>query len=276
MYFAFRSALLLLIVAFPMTMSAQTNFPLMSKENKTLLSFQFQHPFMKSTGTDFTALSGTYDLTLVAPVSSSVSIIGTLPYAGYSASSKYFSESAGGLANISVGVSKSSASGTSILTGKVFLPTAPSDGINSAAIMYGFYHRFYELEQFLPEALSIQTQYFYRKNFNGFLLGGVIGGSVLIPTGNALNEMEVLARYGVSMGYESNDVRIVAEFIGIGILTESRILAKSWSEHFIAFGGQWSGGSVVKPKLKVQLPLGDDLSSYYGWALTLGCDFVLP
>ncbi len=277
MYSAFRLALLLFVVIIPLTLSAQTNFPLMTAKERTLLSFQFQHPFFKSGTTDFTLLSGTYDLTLVAPVNRTLSIVGTLPYAAYATSSKFYSESASALANISIGVNKSFESGTSMLTGKVFLPTAPSDGANASAALYGLFHHYYDLEQYLPEALGIQTRYYFQKNFNGLLLGGVIGGTALIPTGNGFEEVEVLARYGVSGGYESKDFRAVIEFVGIGIVTEGDgIFSEGNTQHFITLGGQWTGGSVAKPRINVHIPLGDEISDIYGSALTLGCDFVFP
>ncbi len=276
MYSSLRSALLLLIVAFPMTMSAQTNFPLTSKENKTLLSFQFQHPFFKSGTTDFTLLSGTYDLTLVAPVGSGLSIIGTLPYAAYSSSSSFYSRSVGSLANISVGLRKTFVPGTSLLDFKVFLPTAPSDGDNTYAMFYSFYHRLYDFELYIPDAFSFQTRYYYHKNFDGFLLGGVIGASAFVPTDNRNDEIEVFIRYGVSTGYENKDIRLLAEITGIGILTEKKIFSDGKTEYYAVLGGQWTGGSVIKPKINVHIPLGNDLSDIYGTALTLGCDFVLP
>ncbi|MFN8359721.1 MAG: hypothetical protein U0264_07380 [Candidatus Kapaibacterium sp.] len=276
MYSALRSAILLFVTLSPLTMAAQTNLPLTNAENKTLLSFQYQHPFFKSTNYEFTALSGTYDLSLVAPVSPTLSIVGTLPYAAYSASTSYYSESFGALANISIGLQQAFVPGTSILQGKVFLPTAPTDGDNVGAIYYGMFHRMYDIEQYIPNTLGMQVRYNYQKNFNGLLLGGLIGGTALIPTGNNRGEMEVLARYGVSAGYENKDVRFVAEFIGVGILTEENFISDGKTEHFIAIGGQWTGGSVVKPKINIHLPLGSETSRMYSSSLMLGCDFVLP
>lgn len=276
MYPSFRFALLLFVVIVPLTLSAQTNFPLTPMENKALFSFQFQHPFVKRTNTNFTLVSGTYDLTFVAPVSRTMSIVGTLPYAGYSATSQVVTETSGAISNISIGVTKVSKSGSSTLNLKIFLPTAPSVGIKSGAMMYGFYHRFYDLEQYLPEALSLQVQYFFKKKFNELLIGGVIGGTGLIWTDRRFDELEILARYGVSMGYENKDMRIVAEFIGIGILTRMRRISNNNFEHFIALSGQWTSGSFMKPKVNIHFPLRKKLASRYDSSLTLGCDFVLP
>ncbi|MBK9250246.1 MAG: hypothetical protein IPM69_19590 [Ignavibacteria bacterium] len=269
-------SLLFLVTIFPLKIAAQTNLPLTRTENRMLLSFQYQHPFFKNTSTEFKVLSGSYDLSIVAPISRTLSIVGTLPFAGYSATSPLFTESSGAIANISMGISNVSVPGYSILNVKIFLPTAPSRGINSGAMMYGLYHRFYELEQYLPEALSLQIHYFYKRNFNGLMIGGVIGGTGLISTGRRSDELGILARYGVSMGYENKDLRIVAEFLGIGILTRIRITSQNDFEHFIALSGQWSGGNVVKPKVNIHLPLSHNLSRIYGWSLMIGSDVVLP
>lgn len=129
---------------------------------------------------------------------------------------------------------------------------------------------------YISDAVSVQPCYYFHKNYNGLLIGGVIGGSVFIPTGKRNDEVEIFARYGVSAGYENQDLRIVAELIGILISTENRILSDGKSEHFITLGGQWTGGSVLKPKMNIHIPLGNDLSEIYGSALTIGCDFVLP
>ncbi len=276
MYPSFRFALLLFVVIVPLTLSAQTNFPLTNAENKTLLSFQFQHPFFKSGSTDFSLLSGTYDLTLVAPVGSGLSIIGTLPYAAYATSSSFSDNSMGTFTNISVGLRKTFVPSTSLLDFKVFLPTAPSDSKNTYAMYYAFYHRLYDFELYIPDAFSFQTRYYYFKNFDGLLLGGVIGASAFVPTDNGNDEIEVFIRYGVSTGYENKDIRLLAEITGIGILTEKKIFSDGKTEYYAVLGGQWTGGSVIKPKINVHIPLGNDLSEIYGTALTLGCDFVLP
>jgi hypothetical protein len=221
---------------------------------------------------DFSAFSGIYDLYANIPVRSNLNIVSSLPYSTYADDEESESE----VGNLYIGLQMRQASHknkSSIISFGAFLPTAGEDdfSINFLSALANYY----QLEKYLPNTLTIYGNYSHHiVQSRGGLVNFEIGPNILIPTKDDDDETELLMHYGISGGFQFTNFAVLAELVGLVIISED---VDDFSDRFIhtlAFGGQWTG-SAVRPGIFYKIYLKEDFRDFIDGVLGIKLDVAL-
>ncbi|MCP5050959.1 MAG: hypothetical protein GY940_27595 [bacterium] len=227
------------------------------------LGLRFFHPNFEA-GNNFSALSGTYDISLSVPLSRGLSIKGVLPVATVSSDGESESE----VGNIYVGLQKRLMAGRSqslSISAGVFLPTL-GDFDNLSASVMGFYSNYLEFFKYMPETMTFYGNVsYYRGNRSG-LMFGFEAGPYVVTDQSEFGDTVILLHYGVTAGYRASSVLLKAEFAGIatfedgglGVPFTSTANEPGKTFNAVAFGLQWNYRNL-RPGLFYKLYLREDM-----------------
>jgi hypothetical protein len=240
--------------------------------NKPQLGLKFMRPNFKR-GLDLSLLSGAYDLYFNIPVNSKINIVGSLPFATFSAKDE---DSESGIGNIYVGFQTRQVSEfgnkTSLSIG-IFVPTA-TDELSPMAV--GIYSNYYEFQKYIHDMLTVYGNFSYYKYQSRRAIFGVeIGPNLFIPTKKDGGDVELFAHYGISGGFNLTNIVISAEFAGLAFISEDIDDFGDRFIHSLAFGAQWTGGNV-RPGIFYEIYLKEDLRDFVDGVLGIKLDVSLP
>jgi hypothetical protein len=249
----------LLLVLSSQSLPAQTFLLQTPPEEKANVGIRFMRPnFAEDSG--LSTFSGTYDLYVNVPVGAKLNLVGSLPFSNVD-TDRDAGESESDIGNLYIGLQarggSSSTHRTNVSVG-VFLPTAPDD--NFSTFILGLLTNFYELQRSIPNTLTLYGNFAYRYHqTNGALFGLELGPQFFIPTGDDEGDVEIFAHYGLAGGFQASHVAVVAELLGLGILSEDVEDFGDRFTHAVAFGAQLTG-LPVRPGIFYQIYLDKDLN----------------
>jgi hypothetical protein len=251
----------IVIFLLPLVVSAQSFILQDPPADKANLTFRYFRPHLKQGVNSLSFFSGAYDLTFNIPVNAKINFVGSLPFAtiGFKG---YDSESESSFGDISLGLQyklKSTAETATAVTFGVCTPTMSAK--HEGPFFMGFYADYYEFQKFYPHVLTLYGNLAHHIfKANGLLLNLEIGPYFMIPTeGGEYADTELFLHYGLSAGYRVNPIAFKVELAGLGILTEEMYEGDHRFEHMLAFGAQWTRGSV-RPGIFYQVYLRKDVS----------------
>lgn len=255
------------------TASAQTFILQSLPEDKPKLGFRFLRPDF-DWDVDMSLLSGIYELSFNVPVSSSINLIGSLPFTYVSVEDE---DSESGIGNIFFGMqhrlTKSTQYNSNLAVG-LFLPTTPDDKFT--LLFINAYTNFHEFPKYTPDILTIYGNFAFRGvRSSGLLFGFEIGPYLYIPTEDDGLDTEFFLHYGLSGGFQVSDFAVLAELIGTVIITEDVDVFSDRFVHSISFGGQWMG-SMMRPGIFYKLYLKEELKDWVKGVLGIKLDICLP
>ena len=85
---------------------------------------------------------------------------------------------------------------------------------------------------------------------------------------DSVDDIELFARYGLSLMYDLGDIYLMTEFLNLSIITEDDSFGDN-SLHSLAFGLGYQG-EVVSPFLSFKAYLDDDLGDFVDGIITIG------
>lgn len=240
--------------------------------NKSQLGLRFLRPNF-NWGDDLSLLSGTYDFYANIPISRETNLVGSLPFTAFSAKDE---DSESGIGNIYVGFqtrpSSNQENKTSLSLG-VFLPTA-RDKIEP--VVLGAYSNYYELQKYFPDMLTVYGNYaFVSSQSRGAIFGIEIGPNFFIPTKKEYGEGELFAHYAISGGFKLNKIMISSKLTALAIISEDIDDFEDRFVHLLAFGAQWTGGSI-RPTIFYAVYLDEEYKNAVDGALGIKFDVTLP
>ncbi|MCU0644172.1 MAG: transporter [bacterium] len=240
-------------------------------KNTSELGLRFMRPNFER-GDDLSLLSGTYDFYLNIPMNREFNIFASLPFSTFSAEDE---DSESGIGNIYIGFQTKPSSGLgskASLSFGVFLPTATDE--MSPAIL-GAYSNYYELQKYVPDMLTVYGNYSFLSNQSrGAIFGVELGPNLFIPTKEG-GQVELFAHYGISGGFKLNKIMLSAELTGLAIISEDIDDFADRFIHSLAFGAQWTGGTI-RPTIFYQIYLDEEYRDFIDGVLGIKFDVSLP
>ncbi len=248
-----RSAAAGLVLAAASTRAAPAQAYWFDEAGRGSVRLELLKPFLEDTDEGF--LTGAGFLGASAQVRPSLRFEGELPFARAAASG---AGSALRMGNPYVGIRLHREGKAASARLGVRLPLASLPGSFEAltADLVGASADVDRLEAFSPKVLTIRGSVEYRRvNAGGLLLGASIGPTVLISTDDDVNESsELLADYGVRVGYEGASALVTAAFTGRLLVTEEGLSIEDRTTHQVTGMAELRSGRV-RPSLLVRLPL---------------------
>ena len=221
---------------------------------------QFELRFMRPNfegDVDLSTFSGIYDLHLKVPISPKMNLVSSLPLTTVDLDDE---DSETGIGDIYIGIQtrhKSTSENRSVTSLGVFLPTTPDD--KYLVTFVSMLTHYYELHKYAPNTLTLYGNFaFYNIKSEGFLFGVEIGPNLCIPTKDEGDETELIVHYGIAGGYQTTNLTIMAELVGVAIITEDVDKASDRFVHSLAFGVQFTGISI-RPGIFYKIYLKEDL-----------------
>lgn len=263
--------LILLFLLFS-SLSAQTTMFHSIPADKSQFGIQYLRPDFDF-DFDMSTLSGIYDFSLNAPVTSNMNLVISVPYISFSFDRIDDENSIG---NIYVGIQnrlRTDDKNNSALSLGLFIPTIPDDKM--LIHMLGMFTNYHSIYKYTPDVLTIFANYAqHRSNANNFLFGFEIGPNICVPTEEDGGDTEIFMHYGFRMGMQSSTLIFFAELIGLAILTEEVDEFDDRFLHTVVFGGQWNDGRL-KPGIFYKIYLKDDLQDFVDGVLGIKLDIGL-
>ena len=254
-------AVLILIFLSTISVSAQSFLMQNTPEDKIQIGIRFQRPQFKFTSyseSDYTALSGVYDLTVSVPVSRQIKLVGNLPFSAFSLED-YHEE---GIGSIFLGLevhtdqSKTHAASGTVGLG---LPTASEE--NLGANLLGLFTDSYEIFKMLPDILTLYQNSAYKFQLPaGLILRVEAGPTVLIPT-EGDGDSEAYIHYGMAAGFQLKYATVFAEWTGNGILTEEYDSFGDRFIHAVTIGVQ-AVNLPVRPGIYLKFFADEDMEDF--------------
>lgn len=131
----------------------------------------------------------------------------------------------------------------------------PSDDGAWAALAYGMMSEFDRFEAFIPETHALRAGVeFGAIPAVGKFVQGRLGGTYMIPKGDGDNEL--MAEYGVRVGYHTGTILVHGGLLGRGILTGEGGSFADRTTHQLAVGAQSTRGRV-RPEAELHYFLDD-------------------
>ena len=237
---------------------------------KKQFGFSFNKIFY-STHRDMSTLSGVYQLYANIPISSKLNIIANFPYINTSYSVIYgfrnYSYSESGFGNIFIGLQTKSPTienRRSTFTFGLFIPTA-SEGASFDGALADYYY----FSKYFPNSIGFHFNYAYHYlNTEGLNYGLELGPNLLIAS-ERNSETELFMHYGISGGYQIDQLLLNIEVIGIAIITEN---IENFGDRFVNMlniGAQWRG-AVFTPKIFYKIYLRNEIRHNVDGVLSIG------
>ena len=252
--------------------SAQTFlFQSLPKDN-TQFGLRYLRPNFEA-DIDMSTFSGIYDLYVNIPASSSINLVGSIPFTAMAIEGE---ESESGIGDIYIGLQtrlESSTDNNSILSFGVFLPTASED--KYSLNFMGLFTNYYELQKYLPNTLTLYMNYAYHSTQpEGAMFGFEIGPNFWIPTDDNGDETELFIHYGFNVGFQARNLAIFTELAGIALITEDIDEFGDRFSHSLAFGAHWTG-NTMRPGIFYKIYLKEDLSDVVDGVLGVKLETIL-
>lgn len=257
-----------------MVVSAQSFILQDPPTDKPNLTLRYFRPHFKWAQSSLSFFSGAYDLTINIPISPKMNFVGSLPFATIGGSDSE-SESESAFGNISVGLLyklKSTAENAATITFGVCTPTMSAK--HAGPFFMGVYSDYFEFHKFFPKLLTLYGNLAYHVfNANGLLLNAEIGPYFMIPTeSDDESDTELLLHYGLAAGFRVNPIAFKVELAGHYFVTGKTENFEDRFMHMLAFGAQWSRGSI-RPGIFYQVYLrksfSDSISGVIGIKLEI-------
>lgn len=260
-----KSTIIIIILIFSSNTYSQTLNLQSSPKNKIQLGLSFDKAIFSNTNVNLSALTGIFNFDLNIPVSQKLNIIGKIPILNYQSdiSDPYIADgvtahdvSETNFGNLFIGLQtnhKSVEYRRSIYTFGVFLPTAQSEAL------YGLFYNFYDLQFYFTDAIGLYFNYMYEKNSEeGFNYSLEIGPDIAIPTHKTGADTEIFIHYGLNLSYQIYKIRVNAEILGYGIVTQEVDDFTDRFTNLINVGLQWKESNII-PKIFYRVYLREDM-----------------
>lgn len=210
-------------------------------------------------------------LSLRAPLSKNLNLVGELPIAHNSFEFRFFgsriSESETAIGNPYLGLEIKGQDAPIFAEVGLRLPLAPEENVG---VLGGLYSDVDRLEAFMPKMLPITAMLNFRqKTWGGMFLRLRGGASLLINTGaeeNDFDDTETFIGYSAQLGYESEPVSVIGGFTGRANLTQEDANYGERSVHQLGFAASFGLGNV-RPGVHLRLPLDEDLKDTVDFVL---------
>jgi hypothetical protein len=220
-------------------------------KDRPQIGLRYLHPYFASPNVDFSDISGVYDIYANIPVGSKINVVVSVPIMTMKYETSWYEFDKNGLGNIHIGMQYRSEAayhqGSNVALG-VFLPTASDEHGKYELSMLSALTNNHELQKYLPDLLTFHCNfaYFgYQPLSSGRTIFGIEAGPyVLIPTGG-IGDPELFTHHGLAMGLQLYDFAIIAEVLGLAIVSEDIRNFRDRFDHELAFGLQWVGGVSV-------------------------------
>ena len=244
--------------------------------NEAQFHIGFERPFFSS-NLSIAALSGVFQLSLNIPISSSLNLIGDIPYINSSYESKSmfgsYSYQEKGLGNLFVGLQLNDElidNRRSIISFGLFLPTA-----DERASINGLSSNFYDIQKFTPNSLGLYFNYAYNNvDTNGVCYGLEVGPNLLIPTKENGGDAEVFLHGGVNIGYKVSNLFLHVEYLGLAIITQEMNNFGDRFIHMLDIGAKWNS-SFISPQIFYKIYLKEEQRQSIDGILGLGVSIHL-
>ena len=218
---------------------------------KTQLGLRFMRPTFDG-DSELSTLSGIYDLSFNIPINANWNITGSLPYITSTFGER---DPDNGMGNIYIGMQsilKNEGQKKSIASFGLFLPTADED-----IQFFGLYTHLIEFHKYAADVLTLYGNLAFFKTLpQGFRLGAEIGPNIMIPIKDD-RDTEFLLHYGLTAGYQSTNVALIAEMVGIAIISEDSDEFSDRFQYSFNFGASYVS-ERIRPGLFYKLYLKDD------------------
>jgi len=232
---------------------------------------RFMHPHL-SDDFDLKALTGTYDFSFAFPLGTAGNLVGTVPFVKVAIENQDSSN----FGNIYVGLQTrqpEEGARTTWFGFGAFLPTAARD--DESTLLFGALTNYHDVAKYIPEYLTLVMTPNYRQRVGSSgVLGLEVGPQVLIPTGGEGDELEIFLQYGVVAGFQSPSLSLLAEFLGIFMMTIDDI---DMGERFVNSVQARAATRIglFRPSLFYRLPLDDSQQEFLDSSLGVQLEVTL-
>lgn len=192
---------------------------------------------------DQSPVSGVFDVSLCVRIDSRFAADISIPMTSVRFGDE---ERESAIGNIYIGVQRLIGDGgerESALSFGVFFPTAEKHDFS--AYFTGLFANYCEMQKYMPNTLTIYTNYSFRyEKPSGGIFGFEIGPAVYKPTGDNGGGGELYIHYGLSGGVGVSDFRILTELTGLFTLSRD---SDEFSDRFVnalTFGARWTGSPL--------------------------------
>jgi hypothetical protein len=167
---------------------------------------------------DFSLLTGVYVISVRAPMSGRMSLVGELPVVHVSFNNSFlgdFSDDA--LGNPYIGVAMGSADSGTLVEIGAHLPLA---GEGDGGVSFGYFGDFDRFEMYIPEAASLGLLLNHKRvSGSGTFSRLRVGPRAHIPTGSGDNDIEASLAYGFAGGFGNRDGTLTLGITGRWLMT---------------------------------------------------------
>ena len=221
---------------------------------------------------DFTFFSTTINLAAAIPVSDALSIDAELPFAR-AAIAEGTERSSRTLGNPYLGIRTRSADGGSGIRAGIRLPLMYESGDDDFASGVGAFSDFQRMERYLEEQMSFVAAGTYRRALSGDNRLALEAGTVITTgTGGGNDETDLWLTYGGAVGFPTGRLRVGVGVEGRLLATESDLNLGERSFHHLNIEGGWADGRV-RPRVRIGIPVDDELGEFVNYTLGFGVDF---
>ena len=238
---------------------------------RSSLSLEMLHPSLDDDD-DVSFVSGAYFLGGRLELRPGLALVAELPFGYLRADADITdAESSSTVGNPLIGIAFLRGQSEFVIGGRV--PLAADDEFAS---LYAMMADQYRLEAFLPDAASLQASARLRHMASDVVrLGFDIGSVLLIPTGDAEGDAEVMLDYGGSAAYVAEVVRAGVGLNGRGMVTADGGDLGERTEHQATLFADFGSGRI-RPGVSLRVPLDDDTRGELSMTLGFSLQYLLP
>ena len=261
---------LLVILNGPSLKAGETFYMDPVPESQSCIGLSFMHWLPEGT-VDQDDFDGTYDLYIDAVLTDQLNLRVKLPFSRMSI--PYIEHlhlgdpvnTGATMGNLYVGFTHRSVANRNSVTfysAGVYFPTSGNSEydayVNSIAVLADLH----QLERVMPDVYTVYMNVAFRNTSSDATIFGMeFGPQIFIPKpkeGESGGDTEVLMHYGLSSGIKLSRLSIMAELLGLAIVTEDIDDFEDRFEHHAAFGLSLRG-NTLRTSVFYQIPLHDDL-----------------
>ncbi len=234
----------------------------------TLVGLRFLHPSLEQDN-QLTILTGTYDFLVTLPLGLGWQLVGDVPFTKIAIEGQDSSS----FGNVHLGLRSPEriASWLTEFSCGIFLPTASRDPTQ----LLGAALNYHDVVKYLPDTLTLLgTPSWHHRSEGGLVYGIEAGPQILIPVGDAADDLEFLFQYGAVFGLQPEAVSLLAELLGLYLWTPDGLSSQDRFVH--SFQVKIAVDShYIRPVLFFRFPLDDNQQDVLKSSLGIQLEFYL-